>query len=286
MRYAGVCLGMLLAAAPARADTKVLRFTQSTALPVAWQQLPDRLATSIAAVIDGHPSDESLVTLDCDGEDACLEDVADKLGASELVFGTIQAGDDSQTKLVRITRFTRGGTRASRAFTIELIEPSAPHALAREAQRFLEAPLRRARTRVEEAEPIDEPRGDESRDDESVEAEDPAPSRQLSRTTYAWLIGGGAGVALGIGLNVKAWSLRDDVARAPVDTAADFNRLQLLEQRGRLYTGVGAVLAIGGAAAVVYGAVRAQRDRRHIDTAVSVVPTGNGASIVFAGTWR
>jgi hypothetical protein len=289
MRYSSLCVAMMLLASPAQADTKVLRFTQSTSLPVAWQQLPDRIATSIAAVIDGSPSEESLVTLQCDAEDACLEAVAEKLGVTELVFGTIRSGDDKQTKLVTIHRFVVGGKRASRTFTIVLVEQSAPHMLAREAQRFLEAPLRREP--VAHSEDVDrsddEPRVQPADDEPRIElGEEDPPRRGISHTTYALLIGGGAAVALGAGFTVQAWSVRSALARAPADTSQDIRRLQMLEQRGQLYTTVGGGLVIAGVATIGYGIYRAVRERRRVDTAVSVVPTHDGAAIVFAGSWR
>ncbi|HEY5920645.1 MAG TPA: hypothetical protein VIV11_03195, partial [Kofleriaceae bacterium] len=92
----------LLFAAPAHAETKVLRFSQSTSLPPAWKQLPERIATSLAAAIDAKASDESLITLRCGATDECLDSAAEKLEASELVFGTIRSGADRDTKLVTI----------------------------------------------------------------------------------------------------------------------------------------------------------------------------------------
>jgi hypothetical protein len=295
-----VMLG-LAGAGTADASTRVLRFTRSTSLPPAWQQLPDRITTSIAAETDAKPSTESLVTLDCDGTDDCLDNIAKQLDATELVFGTIRSGDDPATKLVTITRFAPGGYRAERTFKIVLEDAGAPRALVLEALPFLEKPLQDG--------PLDEDsesdaRDDDQRDDkrgkrdkrnkrgkrdeerEGVWLPPTAPGR-ISNTTYAVLAGGGLGVAIGVGFSLQAWSLRNEVARAPVDTSQDLRRLAMLEARGQTFTTTGVAFTVAGSAIIVYGAVRAireKRTRRPID--VALVPMQDGAAFVVGGSWR
>ena len=290
----------------AAADTKVLQFSRSTPLPASARQLPDQIAHAIGAAVAAQVSDESLVTLHCDESDSCLADVAHQLGASELIFGTIRSGVRHDNKLVTIVRFVPGVGRTQETFLIEL-DADAPRVLVHEAKGFLETPLR-VREPREPPEPnvSHEPNGSHEAGDQRVptepQASEPAreeprrvevddlvvaegPRRRISTGTYALLGGGGATLGLGIGITLHAWSLRTDVARAPVDTAEDLRRLAALEQRGRTFTTAGAVLTIGGAAVIVYGAVRAWRERRTSDSALVLVPTRDGAALAFTRSW-
>src|SRR5262245_48009108 len=130
MRFAGLLTVVgLVGAAPAEADTKVLRFTRSTPLPSSWQQLPDRLVKSIASAVDAKIAEESLIELQCDATPMCLDDIAKQLDATEIIFGTIRAGVDRDHKLVTITRFAPGLGRAQETFTIKLVGDEAPRTL-------------------------------------------------------------------------------------------------------------------------------------------------------------
>jgi hypothetical protein len=315
----------LLGPGTSYANTKVLRFSRNTSLPPSWQRLPELIPTSIAAATDAKPSTESLVTLECDGSDACLVDVAKQLEATELIFGTIRSGDDASTKLVTITRFAPDGRRAESTFTIVLVDAGAPRALVREALPFLQKPLRDESIRRADRDPEgNEPDDSDTREDNqarddredkrdrrdkrdnrsSFDRDDrddnrdrdptdqwgtPTKRGSISGTTYGVLAGGGVGIALGLGFTLHAWSLRGDVARAPVETSADLRRLAMLEQRGQMFTTAGAALIAVGGAVVVYGVVRVWRDRSErqpIDRSLALVPTTDGAAIVFGGSWK
>ena len=111
--------------------------------------------------------------------------------------------------------------------------------------------------------------------------------RGMSSTSYALLGTGGGSLAIGVGLTLKAWSMRNEVARAPVDTASDLRRLAQLEERGRTYTTAGAVLSIGGAAVLAAGIVYAWRERKGAGHgSLTVLPSRDGATFAFVGSWR
>ena len=305
MRLAWVLVVMsLLTGGAAAADTKVLQFARSTPLPASARQLPDHLAKAIAAALGATVSEESLLTLRCgDESETCLAGIARDLDASEIVYGTIRPGVRSDNKLVTITRYAPGAGRAQETFLIELGE-DAPKKLVREAKPFLESPLRKQRDDGEPSEerapPREPPPREVLREVESVRDEEPrraetedlviadAPRRRkISTGTYLLLGGGGVTLAGGLYLTLSAWALRDDVARAPVDDVQDFNRLEMLEQRGKTYTTAGAVMTVGGSALVIWGAVRAWRERRSSGTssALTFVPTRDGGAVAFTRSW-
>jgi hypothetical protein len=99
------------------------------------------------------------------------------------------------------------------------------------------------------------------------------------------LAGGGAGFAFGVGFAWKAVATRDEAAAAPAETSQDLRRLDMLEQRAQRFTIAGAALSIAGGTLVGIGIVRGWRERKTTaTTSLSLVPTQDGAALVYAGS--
>jgi hypothetical protein len=249
------------------------------------------LATAIHADITSVPIEDAAGLLTCDVETtACLDAVAKSVAATRIVFGTITVL--AHGVKVRLTRFDPGPDRAERVFELhgqtvdalasELVTVSAPLFEAQTAPPAPKPPVALPAPPTPVA-PIARPAG----------PVDTGDSGHASPTMSTWAILGGGVVVAGIGTAslISAHGLRDDVANAPKDTLADFQRLVALEDKGRFRTNLGYALVGIGGAAVVFGVVRVvlQRGSRATDerraVRVDPVPTPGGAALVISGSW-
>lgn len=309
-----VALVVLAAPALAAARTTVYQLSASKLLPRSLEDAPEKLTKAIAELVKGSVADGTVTAaataIGCTIDDAaCLDQIARKNRADEIVFGTIRTTDEKRV-LVKLTRFIVGVERREKTFVLtpgasigkQLVRSArVMFELEEEVPEASDEPdpgreTRETRNPLLEAEP--RPRAGLGRATPSRVA-DPAPLAEssdelidrparprgrITTGTYALIGGGAAGVALGTGLLIAAYSLRGAVANAPTETPDDIARLRELERAGRLRTQVGGVFLAVGSAVAITGVVRAVIQRRPIDDrGVALVPVEDGAALVFSG---
>lgn len=323
-----VALVVLAAPALAAARTTVYQLSASKLLPRSLEDAPEKLTKAIAELVKGSVADGTVTAaataIGCTIDDAaCLDQIARKNRADEIVFGTIRTTDEKRV-LVKLTRFIVGVERRERTFALTAAAPSAlGKQLVRAAREMFdlepvaEASSERPRKEPARVNPLlesyDRPRAGLGRteparterrkgDAEKTEvaerevsvapvaepSDTPArPRGKITTGTYAMIGGGAAGAVIGTGLLIAAYSLRDDIKAAPRDTVEQIDRLRELERAGSLRTQLGAVFLGVGSAVAITGVVRAVIQRRPVDDrGVAVVPMDGGAAVVFSGSFR
>jgi hypothetical protein len=265
-----------LGAGPALADdvpTKVFPLSGSLLkepMLDAAEVLTKTLARSLGASVSRKPIEDEA---GCDLRlDSCLDDVVKTAGVQRIVFGTVTSRLRGGV-IVRLTWYDGQGEEQRRYVltgdTTEELASQLEHRLA-------------GHDNGSETEPGDEPPAKPSKPKAP-----PAPSPAGRTTTTIWVVLGGgiASTAVGGGLLLSTYSLRDQVKRAPTNTSADFAYLTQLEDAGRKRTWIGGALMAAGAALGAYDMYR-YVDERDQHPAVDVVPEKGGASVLVTLPWR
>jgi len=283
MRIAMGLVMIALAASPVWAEpTQVFPLT-GTDLPPERRGMAERLTRAIADSIDAEVSsvaiEDAAGLLDCDIEStSCLELVSKSVGDKQLVFGTIVQGAGTVLK-VTLTRFRPGPDRQQKTYEITGATEAYPDELVRKA-----APLFGG-TPLVNLKPPDETVGPVG--PTPVEPVD-APHGTITPGTWALVGAGVVGIAVGIGFRVSASGIEEDVIAFPMpQTRANFDELTALEDKGKLYKGLGAGLVVVGSVALGAGIARAILQRSaspgEDNRVIGVTPLRGGAALTL--TW-
>ncbi|HEY4181427.1 MAG TPA: hypothetical protein VGM90_31490 [Kofleriaceae bacterium] len=251
-------------------------------LPISMASAPEELSQALADAIDGTvakvPIDDAALLLECDAEaTTCLDKVARSYKAERIVFGTIEMVDPDKSKLkVTLTRFEPGPDRQQRTYNVEGNVDQMAKQLVK---------LSRSLFGGAEATP-DEPKGEGDGPDLG---DDKVPEKSGAITPTTWgILGSGVVVAaVGGGFLYSSYSIQSDVNSFNPKTDADFTRLTALQDKGSQRRLIGGVLTTVGAAAIIYGVVRAISEHSSASAEAATVshfapmPTQGGGGLVF-----
>ncbi|MBX3156304.1 MAG: hypothetical protein KF773_09925 [Deltaproteobacteria bacterium] len=291
-RIAIAVVVLLCAASVAAAEpvTKVFPLAGQR-LPRAKKDLPEVLTRTVAkalgATVASAPIEDAADLMMCKvTQVSCLRDVAKSAGAQRIVHGVVSGRAEGGVQ-VRLTTFG-GGAPEERTYiltadgTDDQSAQLARHLTAQDDDDDEPVAPPPAppppRSTVEPKVPI-------------VDDEPAAPASgggRITSGTWALIIGGGVVAATGGGFMLSAQSLQADIARAPTNTRADFDRLRVYERAGKLRMQIGTGLAIAGGAVAVAGVVRAvlqKRDATAESSTIALAPSQGGASLFYTRGW-
>jgi hypothetical protein len=275
-------LGLASSAAYAGPATTVFPLSAPN-LPMSMASAPEELSQALADAIDGTvakvPIDDAALLLECDAEaTTCLDKVAKSYKAERIVFGTIEMVDPDKSKLkITLTRFDTGPDRQQRTYSVE----GDVNAMAKQLVKL-------SRSLFGGAEATDAPDDPKEGDGPDLGDKPEEPSNgAITGTTWGILGTGAVVTAVGAGFLYSSFSIEDDVNSYNPKTDADFARLTALQDKGSQRRVIGGVLTTVGAAAIVYGVVRAISEHGSTPAEPSAVthfapmPAHGGGGIVF-----
>jgi hypothetical protein len=181
-------------------------------------------------------------------DDGCYERLLDQLGADVGVTGTVAPAEEPEQVQVALVYFRRGVAPVTIEVTAE--DELSGEAVAEALQPLLDEP-------ISEPEPVAEP------EPEPEASPGGALSFSLGQVEpRSWLVLGSGGGMVGAGM--AFWLLASqkeaEIAKAPVNTVAELERLASLETKARRQALIGNVLFGAGLAATAVGAVLVVRN--------------------------
>lgn len=248
-----VPLGVLtmLVSASAFADGTTVFPLAAPNLPMKMASAPEELSQALSDAIDGTlapvPMDDAAIMLECEAEaTTCLDKIAKNYKAERIVFGTIEMVDPEQSKLkITITLFAPG-ERQQRTYNVAGEVDDMAKQLVK---------LSRPLFGTDSPETPDDPKEGEGPDLGGDKPEE--PSGGITGTTWGILGAGAVTTIVGGGFLYSSFSIESDVNAIVPKTDADFTRLTALQDKGSQRRVIGGVLTTVGAAAVIWGVVRA-----------------------------
>lgn len=286
MRFALPLLLVLATASTVEAGPRMVFRLEAHGLPPEMNYVPDQFATAMARELGGVQAAFTIrdaartqcIAVMEELSDDCLNQISENHHAKRLVFGTVYAIDGGFLN-VTLTRFVRGKDGQRRSFLLKGSVVEMTDDLVEGARAWFDdlgIDLRRKRAL--------------SASGEARGAATP-PRGKVSGPTMVTLVGGSALLAASIGFLYSSATIADEVHSLKPRNPDDFERLSMLEDKGQRRQTIGTVLGGVGAIALVYGTIRALRERKGVEqsdrdrltarSGFTPVPIDGGAMLVF-----
>ncbi|HUH04742.1 MAG TPA: hypothetical protein VML75_22250 [Kofleriaceae bacterium] len=277
----------------ARAQTPQVLVVPLTTADRALDRTATSLSQSLRAVVaarGGHPieahatrADIAAMTGCSTDDDECLQTIADAMGVTEVLLGSVEAGSKGGLS-VSLTYYVDGTETRRERFDLVASKPGpATLELEPRANAFL------AGGPALEPPPSDPapPRPEDPIAPVTPAAPPPQQSAAFSfgrvgTPTYAVFGGGLALVGLGVIFYAVAGSKQDQVNDHPTETLTDLRNLEDLESSGKTFTTLGNVSMIVGGLTAVAGVslIALQGSRKERGPTVTPMVVRGGAGVI------